>query len=46
MIGYLSCRVCKKKYETSITGTFFKIELSAPVDVYCNWIDACEEVNA
>jgi transcription elongation factor Elf1 len=45
MVGYLGCRVCKKQFSATISGNYFNIELSAPVDVYCEWIDACENVN-
>jgi len=39
-IGSLSCKVCGQKYQTSINY------LSAQVDVYSDWVDACEGVNA
>jgi len=38
-IGSISCRVCAEDYQTSITY------LSEPIDVYSDWIDACESVN-
>ena len=35
-IGTISCRVCGEQFQSR---TSF---LSEPVDVYCEWIDACE----
>ena len=37
--GFISCAVCLEEFQTLIT------HLSEPVDVYCDWIDACEEAN-
>ncbi|KAF1813491.1 Elf1-domain-containing protein [Eremomyces bilateralis CBS 781.70] len=37
-VGNLSCKVCGQHYQTGIN------HLSAPVDVYAAWMDACEEV--
>ncbi|XP_065183255.1 transcription elongation factor 1 homolog [Sycon ciliatum] len=37
--GIISCRVCLEDFQTSITY------LSEPVDVYADWVDACEEAN-
>ncbi|KAH8261186.1 hypothetical protein KR044_004746 [Drosophila immigrans] len=37
--GRINCRVCKESFQTTI------ISLSEPVDVYNDWIDACEVVN-
>ncbi|PAV61660.1 hypothetical protein WR25_00678 isoform A [Diploscapter pachys] len=37
-IGFISCRVCSEDFQTSIH------ELSEPIDVYSEWIDACEQV--
>ena len=37
-IGDLYCKVCGQKFQSSINY------LSAPVDVYSDWIDACESV--
>ena len=37
-IGDLYCKVCGQKFQTSINY------LSAAVDVYSDWIDACEAV--
>lgn len=39
-IGYLSCKICGQNFSTP-TNT-----LSQPIDVYSDWLDACEEVNA
>ncbi|WVO14000.1 hypothetical protein L204_101625 [Cryptococcus depauperatus] len=38
MFGHLNCKICGQKYSTPINN------LSAAVDVYCDWVDACEEV--
>uniref|UniRef100_A0A7E4V435 Transcription elongation factor 1 homolog n=1 Tax=Panagrellus redivivus TaxID=6233 RepID=A0A7E4V435_PANRE len=38
-VGFISCRVCQESFQTSITY------LSEPIDVYSDWIDACEEAN-
>ncbi|BEI79566.1 hypothetical protein CcaverHIS002_0100950 [Cutaneotrichosporon cavernicola] len=37
MFGHLTCKVCGQKFTTPINN------LSAAVDVYCDWVDACEE---
>lgn len=37
--GLISCAACLEEFQTPIT------HLSDPVDVYCDWIDACEAVN-
>lgn len=37
-IGDLYCKVCGQKFQSSINY------LSAPVDVYSDWLDACESV--
>ncbi|KAK5083202.1 hypothetical protein LTR05_007086 [Lithohypha guttulata] len=37
-IGDLYCKICGQKFQSSINY------LSAPVDVYSDWIDACESV--
>ncbi|TYZ58704.1 hypothetical protein PybrP1_003199 [[Pythium] brassicae (nom. inval.)] len=39
-IGHLSCRVCTESFQTPIHY------LSAPIDVYTDWIDECESLNA
>ena len=38
-VGKLRCRRCSDGYSCVIN------DLSAPVDVYCTWIDALEEAN-
>lgn len=38
-IGFVQCDVCRESFSTNITP------LSEAVDVYCDWIDACEEAN-
>ncbi|KAF2074258.1 hypothetical protein CYY_004432 [Polysphondylium violaceum] len=37
--GTAKCRVCNAQFSTSIH------ELSDPIDVYTDWIDACELAN-
>ncbi|KAF2205812.1 Elf1-domain-containing protein [Delitschia confertaspora ATCC 74209] len=37
-VGNLQCKVCGQTFQTRINA------LSAPVDVYCDWIDACDAV--
>ncbi|KAF2106801.1 transcription elongation factor Elf1 like-domain-containing protein [Lophiotrema nucula] len=37
-IGSLNCKVCGQHFQTNINY------LSAPVDVYADWIDACDAV--
>jgi len=37
-IGYLSCKVCGQAYNSGINY------LSAAVDVYADWVDACDDV--
>jgi len=37
-VGTLSCKVCAQTFQTDINS------LSAPVDVYSDWIDACDAV--
>lgn len=37
-VGTLHCKVCGQRFQTTIN------HLSAAVDVYSDWIDACEEV--
>ncbi|KAH3899021.1 related to Transcription elongation factor 1 homolog [Saccharomycodes ludwigii] len=39
-IGSLSCKICGTNFQTMINT------LSQPVDVYSDWFDAVEEVNA
>ena len=38
-VGTVSCDACGSQYTTNISA------LDEPVDVYCEWIDACEEAN-
>ncbi|KAH8300421.1 hypothetical protein KR018_004890 [Drosophila ironensis] len=38
-IGRITCGVCQELFQTPINF------LSEPVDVFNDWIDACEEVN-
>ena len=38
--GMVECGTCGQKYTCNIT------HLSEPIDVYSDWIDACERVNA
>ncbi|KAI9920961.1 hypothetical protein PsorP6_001733 [Peronosclerospora sorghi] len=53
-IGHLSCRVCTESFQTSIHCTHATHtsrwldggDLSAPIDVYTDWIDECEALNA
>ncbi|ODV91979.1 hypothetical protein CANCADRAFT_80670 [Tortispora caseinolytica NRRL Y-17796] len=37
-VGTLSCKVCGQDFQAPINS------LSAPIDVYSEWIDACEAV--
>ncbi|KAF8471920.1 transcription elongation factor Elf1 like-domain-containing protein [Kalaharituber pfeilii] len=37
-VGTLFCKVCAQTFQTDINS------LSAPVDVYSDWIDACDAV--
>ena len=37
--GSVQCNTCNAKYETNITA------LSDAIDIYSDWIDACEAVN-
>jgi transcription elongation factor Elf1 len=37
--GSVHCNTCNAKYETHINA------LSDPIDVYSEWIDACERAN-
>ena len=38
-VGLVQCDVCHASFTTMINA------LSEPVDVYCDWIDACEDAN-
>ena len=54
--GELSCKICGQQFQTGINCTFLKYlrvwlvaydyrtDLSAAVDVYSDWIDACDTV--
>jgi transcription elongation factor Elf1 len=37
-LGHLSCKVCGQRFQTGINY------LSAAVDVYSDWVDACDAV--
>ncbi|RPA78010.1 Elf1-domain-containing protein [Ascobolus immersus RN42] len=37
-IGGLDCKVCGQSFQTDINS------LSAPIDVYSDWVDACDQV--
>jgi len=37
--GLVLCTICGQKFTSEIT------HLSEPIDVYSEWIDACEEAN-
>lgn len=37
-VGNLQCKVCGQTFQTNINY------LSAPVDVYADWVDACDAV--
>lgn len=37
-VGNLNCKVCGQNFQASINP------LSAPIDVYSDWFDACEAV--
>ncbi|WFD33244.1 hypothetical protein MCUN1_000057 [Malassezia cuniculi] len=39
-IGYLSCKICGQKFSADTDS------LTQPIDVYSQWIDACEDVAA
>ncbi|ERN09525.1 hypothetical protein AMTRI_Chr09g32810 [Amborella trichopoda] len=39
-IGEAICRVCEVGYATKIHA------LTEPIDIYCEWVDACEAANA
>jgi transcription elongation factor Elf1 len=38
-VGSLQCRICKTRFQSKIN------HLSAEVDVFCEWIDECHEIN-
>lgn len=37
-LGTLNCKACGVNYQTTTT------KLSAPVDVYSDWVDACDDL--
>ncbi|CEP03153.1 Transcription elongation factor 1 like protein [Plasmodiophora brassicae] len=39
-VAEISCRICDANYRMPINS------LTEPVDVYCEWIDECEQANA
>lgn len=39
-IGVIKCRVCSVKYQQQINA------LTDPIDLYGEWIDECERLNA
>ncbi|KAI4087221.1 MAG: hypothetical protein LQ344_006939 [Seirophora lacunosa] len=44
-IGELLCKVCGQQFQTGINlFTSLAADLSAGVDVYSDWIDACDSV--
>jgi len=38
--AYITCGVCSEDFQTTINY------LSEPIDVYSDWVDACENANA
>ena len=40
LLGELHCKICGQSFQTAIHS------LSQPVDIYTDWIDACEDLNA
>ncbi|RCK62755.1 Transcription elongation factor 1 [Candida viswanathii] len=38
LLGELHCKICGQSFQTAIHG------LSQPVDIYSDWIDACEDL--
>lgn len=39
-IGTIKCRICDTKFQTSINF------LTEPIDIFSEWIDECEAINA
>eukprot|EP00462_Mataza_sp_D1_P002711 CAMPEP_0175101098 /NCGR_PEP_ID=MMETSP0086_2-20121207/7562_1 /TAXON_ID=136419 /ORGANISM="Unknown Unknown, Strain D1" /LENGTH=79 /DNA_ID=CAMNT_0016375499 /DNA_START=91 /DNA_END=330 /DNA_ORIENTATION=+ len=39
-LGTIKCRVCDTKFQTTINY------MTEPIDVFSEWIDECEKVNA
>lgn len=37
-VGDLHCKICGQSFQTSINS------LSQPIDIYSDWIDACEDL--
>ncbi|KAF3986519.1 hypothetical protein FT663_03782 [Candidozyma haemuli var. vulneris] len=37
-VGDLACKICGQSFQTAINS------LSQPVDIYSDWIDACEDL--
>jgi len=38
LLGELHCKICGQSFQTAIHS------LSQPVDIYSDWIDACEDL--
>jgi transcription elongation factor Elf1 len=38
LIGDLHCKICGQSFQTAINS------LSQPIDIYSDWIDACEDL--
>lgn len=38
LLGELHCKICGQSFQTAINS------LSQPVDIYSDWIDACEDL--
>ena len=38
-VGYLGCRICQVTFQARL------FDATKQVDVYCEWIDACQKVN-
>lgn len=39
-VARIACRICSEEFTTTVNY------LSEPIDVYSDWIDACEQANA
>lgn len=39
-VARIACRICNEEFSTVVNY------LSEPIDVYSDWIDACEAANA
>lgn len=45
-MAYISCNVCDSGYKMNSNSNFLnKLDLTAPIDVYYEWIDKCQEAN-